>query len=134
MATSLPRTDGKARPVSRLELLLVSRTSKPVFTPEGNTTESQATNRAIEMSAQWTDVQNAVLNAPVLSFNNLAFAVYRLGCLAAFDSKKRRNGKDLPPSSVIPECPMTICRYLHELRHMIVTSLKSLSYSRLIQV
>jgi hypothetical protein len=92
--------DVNPQDVSRLELLLVHKTSKPVFTPEEDNTVSHEINKAIRMSSQWTDVREAILGAEVLSPSNAAFALYRLGCIAAFDSRKRRN--DLKTSELVP--------------------------------
>lgn len=95
LTTKKAQDVSKAPPISRLELLLTSRSSKPEYTPEENTTASHETNQAIKLCSQWTDIQELILKTPLLSSSNLAFALYRLGCLAAFDSRKRIAGEPL---------------------------------------
>ena len=81
-----------SRQVSRLELLLAPRRPEPCYTPAQDSTLSQQVNKAIKLSAQWTDIQAAVAQCLELSASNAAYALYRLGCLYTFASSKRRQG------------------------------------------
>jgi len=84
------------RDVSRLELLLAPKQGSKVFQPAGNCEASQRVNKAIKFAAQWTDVQRAVGSGGDISPGNSAFAIYRLGCLTSFASKKRNAGRPSP--------------------------------------
>ena len=88
-----PSVPDNLREVSRLELLLAPKQAEKVFTPAQDGPASQRVNRAIKMSAQWTDVQQAVGSPADVSPGNAAYAVHRLGCLASFASKKRNAGR-----------------------------------------
>lgn len=95
-----PSVPDNLREVSRLELLLAPKQAEKVFTPAQDGPASQRVNRAIKMSAQWTDVQQAVGSPADVSPGNAAYAVHRLGCLASFASKKRN--ADLAASGLVP--------------------------------
>lgn len=88
------------RVVSRLELLLAPKQAKKVFKPAEDSEESRRVNRAVKFSAQWTEVRRAVGLIDEISAGNAAYAVYRLGCLSSFASKKRN--ADMAASGIVP--------------------------------
>ena len=81
-----------ARDTSRVEVLLAQKTSKQVFKAAEESAQSRATNKAIKQSGLWTDVQKVILQVQKLTPGNAAFAIYRLGCLNCFASRKRKAG------------------------------------------
>ena len=78
-----------------MELLLAQKSSSQVFQPVEGLSQSQRVNKAIKLSAQWTDVQKAVEQASDVSPGNAAYALHRLGCLNSFASRKRKAGMPL---------------------------------------
>lgn len=89
-----------ARDTSRVEVLLAQKTSKQVFKAAEESAQSRATNKAIKQSGLWTDVQKVILQVQKLTPGNAAFAIYRLGCLNCFASRKRK--ADLAASGLVP--------------------------------
>ena len=54
-------------------------------------------NHRIKLSAQWSDVASIVTElGDRLQPNNIAYALFRLGCLFCFLSSQRRAGVDCP--------------------------------------
>ena len=83
------------REVSRLELLLAPKKSRQSFKPAEESVQSHNTNKAIKLSAQWTDIQAAISKPNGITPGNAAYALQRLGCLNSFASRKRQAGMSL---------------------------------------
>lgn len=75
-----------------MELLLAPKRARQVFRPSEESAQSQSINKAIKLSAQWTDIETAVSGACKLAPGNAAYALQRLGCLNSYASRKRKAG------------------------------------------
>lgn len=112
-STFIQRPAENGRPISRVELLLAPKKPQPQFKPKAESVATSQVNKAIKLSAQWTDVQKAVSEATELSISNLAFALHRLGCISSFASRMRN--EEMKCSGIVPQLLAQVQQRLHEL-------------------